>query len=140
MPGVSQQGLGRFVACVARAVRLEGEVTILVSGDRQMRVLNRRFRKRDRATDVLSFPTDGKGLAGDVAVSADIARYNAKRLGHTLPEELKILILHGMLHLAGYDHETDEGRMARREERLRRRFRLPSSLTGRTRRVRVKKR
>jgi probable rRNA maturation factor len=95
--------------------------------------LNARFRAKDRATDVLSFPV-GSGandFAGDIAISLDIAADNARRLGHSVSEEIRILILHGILHLAGYDHEKDQGEMARKEFLLRRRFALPTALIER---------
>jgi probable rRNA maturation factor len=69
--------------------------------------------------------------AGDIAISAEIAANNARSLGHTAAEEIKILVLHGILHLRGYDHERDDGRMARREEKLRRELRLPIGLIER---------
>jgi len=97
--------------------------------------LNRRFRGKDKATDVLSFPAEGLGAggwAGDVAISADIASQNARALGHSPVEEIKILALHGILHLAGFDHENDRGQMAREEARLRRLLRLPVSLIERS--------
>jgi probable rRNA maturation factor len=121
-----------------RAARLRGEVDILITDDAAMRDLNRRFRRKDAPTDVLSFPPASNGApgaphiwAGDIAISAEIAASNAKQLGHSLTDELKVLILHGLLHLAGYDHETDRGEMASKEERLRRALRLTGSLTAR---------
>lgn len=134
LPGVSQGALGRFARRAERALGLSGEVNILVTSSREVRTLNRRFRRRNKSTDVLSFPpipTMADDFAGDVAISADIAVQNARRLGHTAAEEIKILMLHGMIHLAGYDHENDEGQMARKEERLRRALGLPSSLIAR---------
>ena len=92
------------------------------------RDLNRRFRRKNKPTDVLSFP---RPSGGDIAISADIARENAARYGHSVAAELKILVLHGLLHLAGYDHESDNGRMARAEARLRSQLKLPASLIDR---------
>ena len=133
LEGVSSEMLARFAVRARRAARLRGEVEILVAGDRELRALNRRFRRQDRPTDVLSFPAaDHNGLAGDIAISATTARRNARRFGHPLADELKVLILHGILHLAGYDHEHDRGEMARREERLRRALGLPMALIGRS--------
>jgi probable rRNA maturation factor len=132
--GTSAAALGRFVEEAQRAAGLAGRLDVLIAGDGELRRLNRRFRGKDRATDVLSFPAEGTArpeVAGDIAISADQARRNAKRLGHSVSEELKVLLVHGVLHLAGYDHERDQGRMARKEERLRRAFGLPVSLTGR---------
>lgn len=108
---------------------------MLVTDNAEMKQLNRSFRKKDAPTDVLSF---GAGfspvqrLAGDLAISAEMARENAGRLGHSLDEELKVLVLHGVLHLAGYDHEADSGEMAQQETHLRKKFRLPLSLIQRT--------
>ncbi len=97
-----------------------------------MKALNRSFRDKNKATDVLSFPAGIPEIAGDIAVSAEIAAANAAQLGHAAETELKILILHGMLHLAGYDHETDNGEMLAREKELRRQLHLPSGLIERT--------
>ena len=98
-----------------------------------MRRLNAQFRGRDYATDVLSFPspTFVEGFAGDIAVSADIAARNAQTLGHSVADEIRILVLHGVLHLAGYDHESDNGEMAGKETRLRRKLGLPAALIER---------
>ena len=104
--------------------------------------MNRDFRHRDKPTDVLSFPAarSGTDIAGDIAISATIARANARRLGHTLAKELQVLILHGVLHLAGYDHETDSGAMRRKkEERLRAQLGLPAALIARTEHPRSRK-
>jgi probable rRNA maturation factor len=107
-----------------------GEVDILIAGNRRLLELNRRFRGKAKATDVLSFP---HSEGGDIAISAGIARQNARRYSHSLADELKILVLHGMLHLAGYDHESDNGHMARLEDHLRARLKLPASLIDRAR-------
>jgi probable rRNA maturation factor len=124
--------LSRFVARASRAARLQGTVNVLVTTSQELRALNRRFRKKDRTTDVLSFPPMcDQGFAGDIAISADIAARNAKLLGHSAAEEVKILVLHGTLHLAGYDHESDKGEMARVERRLRKILALPSGLIER---------
>ena len=98
-----------------------------------MRQLNAQFRGKDYATDVLSFPppTFVEGFSGDIAVSADSAARNAHALGHSVADEVKILVLHGVLHLAGYDHESDNGQMAEKELRLRRKLGLPVALIER---------
>ncbi len=109
-------------------------VDVVIAGDAELRRLNRDFRGKDQPTDVISFPVPHakKGaIEGDIAISAAIAAANARRFAHPLTDELKILILHGMLHLAGYDHETDRGEMARLEADLRAQFHLPISLIGR---------
>jgi len=126
--GVSEAEIQRFARRAQELARVAGEVDVLISGDRRLRELNRRFRRKDRPTDVLSFPRpDG----GDIAISGDIARQNAARYGHGIAQEMKVLVLHGMLHLAGYDHESDNGRMARAEARLRARLGLHDSLIER---------
>ena len=130
--GVNAADLRRFAGRAHKLACLSGPVDILISGDERLHELNRRFRGKDKPTDVLSFPThDGKG--GDLAISADTAAANAIRYGHTLSDELKVLILHGMLHLAGYDHERDNGEMASREQVLRARLGLPPALIERSR-------
>jgi probable rRNA maturation factor len=133
--GLSENSLEKFVLRANRASKLEGAVNVLVTGSSELRSLNRRFRGKDEATDVLSFPPGPvfvKGLAGDIAISADIATRNAGRLGHSAAQEIKILVLHGVLHLAGYDHERDRGKMANEEVELRRALGLPMGLIERT--------
>jgi len=118
-----------------KALELKGEVSVLLTTNRQMRQLNRCFRGKDKPTDVISFPAVevvSHKVAGDLAISVDIAAANAKSFGHTPDEEVRVLILHGLLHLAGYDHEKDKGEMARKEERLRQKLGLPSNLIART--------
>jgi probable rRNA maturation factor len=131
--GLSRRSLAQFVAQASGAARLKGAVSVMVTDNRQMRALNAQFRGKNQATDVLSFPplAVAYGLAGDIAISLDIATQNARLLGHSLPDEVQILVLHGILHLAGYDHEHDDGEMARKEARLRRRFGLPTALIER---------
>lgn len=135
VPGLTQLALGRFVASARRAAGVKGTVDVLVTTSAEMRSLNRRFRGKDKATDVLSFPAAPdsvrKNFAGEHAISAEIAAQNARDLGHTGAQELKILTLHGILHLHGYDHERDNGRMARREKQLRAQLRLPLGLIER---------
>ena len=128
--GVSVRALERFVARAQRAAAVRGEVGVLITSNAQMRQLNRRFRGKNSATDVLSFPSTD-GTAGDIAIAAEVAARNARRLGHSAADEMKILILHGLLHLAGYDHDTDAGTMAREETRLRRALGLPATLIER---------
>lgn len=131
----SAQTLARFVAAAQLAVGLKGEVTILLTTDAAIRGLNRRFRGKNKATDVLSFPAAGLGaggIAGDLAISVTTALGQAAGQGHSLSTEIKVLVLHGLLHLAGYDHETDNGKMARREMLLRERLGLPEGLIERS--------
>ena len=120
-----------FAGRARRAAGLSGEVNVLVTGDAEVRRLNRQFRHKDKPTDVLSFPGMDPSFAGDIAISAATASRNARRLGHSTAEEMKVLLLHGLLHLAGYDHEHDEGQMARKEQKLRRELGLPVSLIER---------
>jgi probable rRNA maturation factor len=127
--GVSQKQLQRFARRAQEMAGVSGEVDILIAGNRRLQELNRRFRRKNKPTDVLSFPHP---QGGDIAISADIALENAGLYGHPPAQELKILVLHGMLHLAGYDHEVDKGKMARAEARLRARLRLPASLIDRS--------
>ena len=98
--------------------------TIAFVSDKRIRELNRQFRGIDKATDVLSFPTDGPDelSLGDIAVSVDTAAKQAKENGLSFDDEIAQLILHGLLHLSGYDHETDNGEMNRLEMRLRRKL------------------
>jgi probable rRNA maturation factor len=125
---VSAAQLQRFARRAQTLARVKGEVDILISSNTRLRDLNRRFRHKNKPTDVLSFP---RPSGGDIAISAQIALDNAHHFGHSLTNELKILVLHGMLHLAGYDHESDNGRMARAEARLRSQLKLPTSLIDR---------
>ena len=126
-------GLAGWLRAVAPA-RARGAVTIALVGDAAMRRLNRRFAGKDRATDVLSFPSDAfDGALGDIAVATGVARRQARDGGHTYLEELRVLALHGLLHLLGYDHHGDGGRMARVESRLRRKGGLRAGLIERAR-------
>jgi probable rRNA maturation factor len=130
----SARTLIRFLAEAQAAVRLKGEVSVLLTTDAAIRKLNTRFRHKNKATDVLSFPAEGIGaeeIAGDLAISAPTARRQAVEQGHSLSTEIKVLILHGLLHLAGYDHVTDTGQMARRERLLRGKLGLPQGLIER---------
>jgi probable rRNA maturation factor len=118
-----RRAIGNFLARAVRAAELEGAVSVLLTGDAEIRRLNLQFRHKDKATDVLSFPAaqvNGHGgLAGDLAISVETAAREADRRGHPLEVELEVLLLHGVLHLAGWDHETDSGEMSEKEEALR---------------------
>src|SRR5208282_4086050 len=135
--GLSTSTLERFVLRARRVIHLPDTVNVLVTNSPELRALNRRFRGADKATDVLSFPSPQvecskvRRISGELAISADIARENAARLGHSLAHEVKILALHGILHLAGFNHERDNGEMARREAMLRQALRLPPALIER---------
>jgi probable rRNA maturation factor len=137
------QDLLAFAERARSAAKLRGTVTILISSNEKLRALNRAFRGKNKPTDVLSFPgaePNVSGYCGDIAISAEIAIDNAKRYGHSPADEVKILILHGMLHLAGHDHEKDNGKMARLENKLRKHLGLPASLIERTHTDRTQKR
>jgi probable rRNA maturation factor len=130
----SARTLARFLASAQTAVRLRGQVTVLLTTDAAIRSLNRRFRGKNKATDVLSFPAEGLGaeeIAGDLAISVTTALGQASEQGHSLSTEIKVLILHGLLHLADYDHEVDDGKMGRCERQLRAKLRLPQGLIER---------
>ena len=134
------RGLARWLACAAPGVG-KGGVTVAVLPDSEVRRLNRRFRGYNKPTDVLSFPAENGTKApesssipflGDIVIARGVAAKQARALGHTLRAEFRVLALHGLLHLLGYDHETDSGRMARVEARLRRRAGLPPGLIARS--------
>jgi probable rRNA maturation factor len=136
--GFSTRSLALFLRKAQTAVRLRGQVSVLLATDAAIRKLNRQFRGKNKATDVLSFPATllqnakpAERVAGDLAISVETARKQAERERHALTCELKILMLHGLLHLAGYDHETDDGEMERQEGLLRARFGLPLGLIER---------
>ena len=135
VPGLTELALSRFVARARRAAGLKDKVNVLVTTSAEMKSLNCRFRGKDKPTDVLSFPAEPgaqKQFAGEIAISAEIAAQNARALGHSPAQEVKILVVHGVLHLRGYDHECDNGQMARREKQLRAKLHLPLGLIERT--------
>ena len=123
-------GLANWLSQVAPA-RARGQVSVALVPDVRVRALNRRFRRVDRSTDVLSFPADEPDHLGDVVIATGVARRQARGAGHAVRTEVRVLALHGLLHLLGYDHERDDGRMARLERRLRRRGGLREGLIER---------
>lgn len=144
-------GLERWLASVAPA-RARGDVAVALVPDARVRALNHRYRRKDAPTDVLSFPAEpapaspGSGRSsralpppqlGDIVIATGVARRQAREAGHPYETELRVLALHGLLHLLGYDHEsgTDAGRMARVEARLRAKGRLTLGLIARTSRA-----
>jgi probable rRNA maturation factor len=161
--GIRRRPLREFLIDTASAVMPGRAVSCLIAGDGELRDLNRRFLRKDYPTDVLSFPASQEfarttetgsaktgegpgrsngqagpvraphGQPGEIAISLDRAAAQAAAFGHSVEEELRILILHGLLHLAGMDHETDAGQMARAEARWRKRLNLPPGLVERTR-------
>jgi probable rRNA maturation factor len=119
--------------------RLRGWVSIAIVSDARVRALNARYRGADHPTDVLSFPAhptppraDAKSFLGDIVIAKGVARRQARAAGHSELTELKVLALHGLLHLLGYDHEADQGRMRRVEGRLRRKGGLRAGLIERS--------
>ena len=112
-------GLATWLRTIAPA-RARGTVAVAIISDARVRRLNRVYRKQDRLTDVLSFPSEDSGCLGDIVIAAGVARRQSTAAGHSFQTELRVLALHGLLHLLGYDHEHDDGRMARVEARLRR--------------------
>jgi probable rRNA maturation factor len=132
----SVRSLSLFLRRAQALVKLRGEVSVLLTTDAAIRKLNRRFRGKDKATDVLSFPAgtpprNQKAIAGDLAISVETAERQGAASGHSLATEIKILMLHGLLHLRGYDHEHDAGEMQRRERALRARLGLAQGLIER---------
>jgi probable rRNA maturation factor len=142
---VSTQALDKFLRSVLRRLRLPADgLTISCVSNSEMARWNRTYRGKKRATDVLSFPVDAvravrreghrrgrgraevsaRGYLGDIAIAPAVARENARRLGRSFDDEMRILILHGVLHLMGYDHEADSGQMERFERRLRHEWRI----------------
>jgi probable rRNA maturation factor len=135
--GVRPRAITLFARKLEREVARGGRFDCLVTGDAELRTLNKQFRGKDYATDVLSFPSralpnGSVSTIGDLAISAVRARAQAREFGHTTEDELRILMLHGVLHLLGMDHEIDGGRMARAERRWRRELGLPNGLIERS--------
>jgi probable rRNA maturation factor len=139
---LSKPALARFFNRARQAVGLTGEVEVLLTSDAELKRLNRSFRGKNKATDVLSFPAfipEGfpagfpmPDTAGDLAISLETAARQAAAFGHSLEDEVRILLLHGLLHLSGLDHEIDNGEMAAREAQLRDQLCLPNGLIART--------
>jgi probable rRNA maturation factor len=145
---LSTRGLGTWLSQAAPA-RARGEVSVALVSDARMRTLNRSYRNKDYATDVLSFPVasgrttpapaatntgadlPGGDHLGDIVIATGVAQRQADEVGHSVATELKVLALHGLLHLLGYDHETDAGAMSRAEARLRKKAGLKEGLIAR---------
>jgi probable rRNA maturation factor len=130
---VTQRHLHEFFATLCRRLARGTSFGCLITGDPELRRLNRQFRGKNQPTDVLSFPSGTPDALGEIAISADRAWAQARAYGHSLGDELGILMLHGLLHLKGYDHETDAGEMARVERRWRKALGLPCGLIERVR-------
>jgi probable rRNA maturation factor len=130
---IKKAELQAFLKQAKQSAGLRGDVAVLLTDDAELKRLNATFRGKKKATDVLSFPADDliAGHAGDIAISLETAARQAAEFGHSLQSEVKILLLHGLLHLNGMDHETDEGEMAAKELKLRARLKLPAGLIAR---------
>ncbi len=128
---VDDEEVSRFIDRIAKDLAPGFEGAVVVAGDAAVRQANRDYRGKAESTDVLSFPDDEAGRLGDILISAARAAEQAQDFSHSVEDELKTLILHGMLHLLGYDHESDSGEMAEEEARLRERYVLPCGLIER---------
>lgn len=134
--------LDRFAISLRERVARGREFHCLITGDAELQRLNREFRGKDSPTDVLSFPVERNhnqksappsSYLGDIALSLGRARAQAREFGHSAEDEVRILMLHGVLHLTGLDHESDSGEMRRSELRWRKRLGLPAGLIERAR-------
>ena len=129
------RGLAAWLARIAPAAA-RGDLSVALVSDRRMRALNRQFRGKDEVTDVLSFPANDRSapavaFLGDIVIASGVAARQAKSAGHAIRTEIRVLALHGLLHLLGYDHDADDGKMARAEARLRKKAGLPAGLIER---------
>ena len=131
--GLRRERVAHFACELRKRVTRGRGFLCLITGDRELKNLNRRFLGKDYATDVLSFPAGGGKSAalGELAISAERAADQAREFGHSMDDEIRILMLHGVLHLLGMDHERDRGAMARAETRWRKQFGLPTGLIER---------
>ncbi len=129
---LDRSGLEQFARRLRDEVATARAFRCLITDDRELRRLNKSFLGKDYPTDVLSFPEPEDGFLGEMAISAERAAEQARARGHQPAEELCILMLHGVLHLMGMDHEADRGRMARAEKAWRRKLGLPEGLIERS--------
>lgn len=130
-PAIRRQDLNRLADRLSAELAGGRPFSCLLTGDAEMRRLQRAYRNKRGSTDVLSFPSASPEWLGDLAISYDRAREQARERGHAIQVETSILMLHGVLHLIGFDHERDSGEMAARERKLRRQFGLPEGLIER---------
>ena len=133
---IDRAPIEKFVTALRDRVARGRGFACLITTDAELRRLNRTFRKKDYPTDVLSFPAgpdanSSGSYLGDLAISWQRAREQAREFGHAAEVEIQVLLLHGVLHLTGMDHETDGGRMSRAEKRWRRTLGLPAGLIER---------
>ena len=120
----NERELREFVQCLGRELAGGREFAVVIGSDASLRRANGQFRGKSLSTDVLSFPDGEQGRLGDILVSAGRAEQQANRYGHGVEEEIKVLVLHGLLHLLGYNHESDNGRMRKAERRWRKKYGL----------------
>ena len=133
-PGLARRAVRDFADRLGSEVAGGRFFDCLITDDGELRRLNREFRNQDHATDVLSFPAAASNsFLGDIAISYDRAKQQASEYGLVVQQEIQILMLHGLLHLLGMDHETDRGRMARMEAKWRATLGLPAGLIERAR-------
>ena len=132
-----QHALAEYTSNLSTTIAGGKPFTCLVTNDRALRKLNREFLDHDYPTDVLSFLSGSEDSLGDVAISVECAEAQAVEYGYTRLREVQILMLHGLLHLLGYDHEADGGKMARAERKWRKHFSLPTNLIARAHSVRT---
>ena len=132
-PSFRRGSIQRFAATLQKEVVKNRSFDTLITGDAELRRHNRDFRGKDYPTDVLSFPSGSGPHLGDIAISVARARAQAREFGHPIEQEVQILMLHGVLHLMGHDHESDSGAMARAEKRWRAKLGLPNGLIERVR-------
>jgi probable rRNA maturation factor len=128
---IQNEEIETFLAKLSKTEAQGRELAVLIASDDCVRKMNARFRGKKGSTDVLSFPDGDEGRLGDILISAARAERQAREYGHSVEAEVKTLILHGFLHLAGYDHETDAGEMRAKERRLRRKYGLEKGLIER---------
>jgi probable rRNA maturation factor len=128
---VEKRDLRQFARDLSVRVADGRTFTCLITNDNQLRSLNRQFLGHDYPTDVLSFPSIVNGELGELAISAERAEAQAEHFGHSRLAEIRLLMLHGLLHLTGLDHERDQGKMARAEQKWRAEFGLPDTLIAR---------
>ncbi len=134
VPADHRRELKGFAFTLSEQVGSAAKFTCLITSDKEMRRLNRDFLGHDYATDVLSFPATGaSGELGEIAISLERAKAQAEEFGHTCLDEIRVLMLHGFLHLTGLDHERDRGAMVRAERKWRSVLGLPSALIARSR-------
>ncbi len=131
--GLDRKQIRGFAKKLCSVVSPGRAFTVLITNDKELQRLNTAFLGKDYATDVLSFPFEGPGVElGEIAISAQLARIQSKEFQHTVEQEISILMLHGVLHLQGMDHQTDRGKMRRAETKWRLELGLPQGLIERT--------